>query len=728
MGWFDDQIKTRILNDQESLEQSLYGLASVVSGKKDASAVIRTDRKKTQDAISEILRFYQIKSKEIPEKLEETDEILEYLLRPAGIMRRRVRLENNWYKDSIGPLLARTKQGDAAALLPDGFTGYSYYDYQSKQKVRINRKSKDQILEDAYCFYKPFPLRSLKARDLFVFIFEALSKADYAALFFSTTLITALGFIPPFLNKLLFERIIPAENVRFLFPIVFVFVGMILSTTLMKLFSGLVLNRMLLKMRAAAEAASMARILSLPASFFKEYNSGELASISQYVSVFCSTLANGLFSSGLNAVVSLVYLFQISLFASSLLVPACLIFAVMLLYSILSIFIQIQISQKQMISSSKLNGLVFGLFSGIQKIKLSGAEKRAFTKWAESYKTNAELSYDLPWMLKMQPVAAGLIAMAGSILIYFTTAMNHISTANYMAFNVSYGMASSAILSFSGIALMLANLKPILEIIHPILQTEPEISEGKEVIRHISGLVEMNHVSFRYTEDTPFIIADFSLKIKPGQSLAIVGTTGSGKSTLVRLLLGFEKPQKGVIYYDGKDLLKLDLKSLRSHIGSVTQNGKLFSGDIRSNILLAAPQSSTEDAWKAAEIAGIAEDIRNMPMGMFTYISEGNGGISGGQKQRLMIARAIAHRPKILIFDEATSALDNITQKQISDALDQMKCTRIIIAHRLSTIKNCDRIIVLDKGRILEDGNYETLINRNGHFAELVKRQRTDLP
>lgn len=728
MGWFEDQIKTRILNDQDAMEQSLSGLAAIVYDEKYAPAGIRTDRKKTQNAINEILRYYKVQSKELPEKIEETDEILEYLLRPAGIMRRRIRLEHDWYKDSIGPLLAKTKHGDSAALLPDGFAGYCYFDYQSKRKIRINRKTKDQILEGAYCFYKPFPLRSLRTKDLLIYIFETLSKTDYAALMISTLIITVLGFIPPFLNQLLFENIIPAENVFFLFPIVFVFLGMILSTTLLKIFSGLIINRMLVKMRVAAEAASMARILSLPASFFKEFSSGELASISQYVSVFCSTLGNGVFSSGLNAVISFIYLFQISLFASSLLMPACLIFSVMLLFSIFSIFVQIRINRKRMISSSKLNGLVFGLFSGIQKIKLTGAEKRAFAKWANSYKTNAELSYAQPWILKMQPVAAGLIAMAGSILIYFTAATNHISTANYMAFNVSYGMAIAAISAFSGIALMLANLKPILEIIQPLLQTVPEIAEGKQMIQHLTGMIELNHVSFRYAEDTPLIIDDFSLKIKSGQSLAIVGATGSGKSTLVRLLLGFEKPDKGVIYFDGKDLQKLDLKSLRCHIGSVTQNGKLFSGDIRSNILIAAPQLAMDDAWKAAEIAGIAEDIRKMPMGMFTYISEGSGGISGGQKQRLMIARAIAHRPKILIFDEATSALDNITQKQISDALYQMKCTRIIIAHRLSTIKNCDRIIVLEKGRILEDGNYETLINRNGYFAELVQRQRIDLP
>ena len=261
----------------------------------------------------------------------------------------------------------------------------------------------------------------------------------------------------------------------------------------------------------------------------------------------------------------------------------------------------------------------------------------------------------------------------------------------------------------------------------PILKTEPEVSENKEVLNKISGGIEINNLTFKYKENSPVILDDISLKIKPGQYVAIVGKTGCGKSTLVRLLLGFEKPTKGGIYYDGKDINSVDLKSLRKHIGVVTQNGKLFQGDVFSNIVIAAPHLTLKDAWEAAMIAGIADDIRNMPMGMNTLISEGSGGISGGQKQRLMIARAVAPKPRLLIFDEATSALDNITQKKVSEALDGMKCTRIVIAHRLSTIKQCDRILVFDGGHIVEDGTYDELVDKKGYFADLIERQRVDI-
>ena len=208
--------------------------------------------------------------------------------------------------------------------------------------------------------------------------------------------------------------------------------------------------------------------------------------------------------------------------------------------------------------------------------------------------------------------------------------------------------------------------------------------------------------------------------------MAVVGETGCGKSTLVRILLGFEKPRKGAVFYDGKDINSLDLRSLRRHIGVVMQNGKLLMGSIFENITISAPWLGLDAAWEAAEAAGIAQDIREMPMGMQTMISEGQGGISGGQKQRLLIARAIAPKPNVLIFDEATSALDNITQKKVTEALDSYRCTRIVIAHRLSTIQACDRILVLRQGKIAEDGTYEELIAQNGFFAELVERQRLD--
>ena len=384
---------------------------------------------------------------------------------------------------------------------------------------------------------------------------------------------------------------------------------------------------------------------------------------------------------------------------------------------------QRKITQERMEVSAKERGINYGVLSGIQKIKLSGSEKRAYARWAKAYSKSAKLSYNPPMFLKINPIISMSIQLIGNIVLYYFAVESQVSVADYYAFNAAYAMISGAFTSLSGIALQLATIKPTLNMVKPILETEPEINEDKKIVDKLNGNIKIDKISFRYNEKSPYIFENFSLDVKAGQYVAIVGKTGCGKSTLMRLILGFEKPNKGSVYFDGKDIETLDKKSLRSHIGSVMQNAKLMQGDIFSNIVLVAPQLKLKDAWEAAEIAGIADDIKEMPMGMNSFVLEGQGGISGGQKQRILIARAVAPKPKILIFDEATSALDNITQKKVSQALDKLKCTRLVIAHRLSTIKQCDRIVVIDEGKIVEDGTYNELIAKKGLFADLVKRQ-----
>ena len=295
---------------------------------------------------------------------------------------------------------------------------------------------------------------------------------------------------------------------------------------------------------------------------------------------------------------------------------------------------------------------------------------------------------------------------------------------DYMAFNAAYGMVMGAFTSLMSIAMVFARIRPVLHMAQPILDAQPETGEKKKVVTQLKGNIEMDSVTFRYEQNGPKIIDNLSLKIRAGEYVAVVGPSGCGKSTLIRLLLGFEKPERGSVFYDGRNIEQIDVKSLRRKIGTVMQNSGLFNESIYANIALSSNSLTLDEAWEAAEMACIADDIRAMPMGMHTMISEGQGGISGGQKQRLMIARAVAPKPSILIFDEATSALDNITQKKVTEALDNLKCTRIVIAHRLSTIRSCSRILYLGEGRVLEEGTYEELIEKNGLFAEMVARQQ----
>ena len=480
------------------------------------------------------------------------------------------------------------------------------------------------------------------------------------------------------------------------------------------------------KSSISIEAAVMSRVLSLPAKFFRQYSSGELSSRASSINSLCNMLLNFVFSLGLTSISSIFYISQIFSFAPTLVIPAMIVILVTVSFSILSSLVQIRISAEQMKLNAKGTGLSYALVSGIQKIKLAGAEKRAFSKWLNHYAKESEYLYNPPFFLKINTVISSAISLIGTIVLYYLAVKSNIGQSNYFAFNASYAMVLSAFSGLASMALSLARLRPIFDMAEPILKEVPEIAENKHIVTELKGGIELNHVSFRYEDSGPLIIDDLSLKIHPGEYIAIVGKTGCGKSTLLRLLLGFEQAEKGAIYYDGKDIQSLDLKSLRRKIGTVMQDGALFQGSIYDNISIVASNLDLQGAWEAAEIAGIAEDIKAMPMGMQTMISEGQGGVSGGQKQRIMIARAVAPKPKILMFDEATSALDNLTQKHISEALDQLDCTRIVIAHRLSTIRNCDRILVLDKGKIIEEGTYEELVKEKGFFAELVDRQRLD--
>jgi len=379
-------------------------------------------------------------------------------------------------------------------------------------------------------------------------------------------------------------------------------------------------------------------------------------------------------------------------------------------------------------TDAKTLGLAFALVNGIQKIRLSGAEKRSFSRWAKFYNRSAQLQYNPPLILKVNSVLSEGIKLIGTIVLYAIAISSQVSVEDYMAFNASYSMVMGAFTSLAGVVLVFARIKPVLDMASPILKTVPESKGNGTVVTSLRGSIELDNVTFSYEGNGKKVIDNLSLKIRAGEYVAIVGPSGCGKSTLMRILLGFESPQKGSVFYDGKNLDQLDLRSLRRQIGTVMQNGGLFNDSIYANIAISAPTLTLDEAWKAAETACIADDIREMPMGMHTMISEGQGGISGGQKQRLMIARAIAPKPSILIFDEATSALDNIAQKKVTQALDDLHCTRLVIAHRLSTIRSCSRILYLGDGKILEEGTYEELMEKKGLFADMVARQQISLP
>lgn len=712
-------------NDEDSFNRAFIDLSAVIMGDHETRNIIN-NRQKTKNAVDEILKFYKISIAPIPDSIEGIDEYLDFALRPTGIMKRRVKLTQGWQKDAAGPMLGELKSGEVVAMLPLPYSGYTIFDYESGKKRRVTKQTASLLGDQAYCFYKPFPMREFGMTELLKYMLSLITVSDMVLLLGITGLITLFGFFTPIINKFMFKAVIPRGNSSYILPVVLLLISFGVATMILSISKSFVTQRVSTRIGVAIQPAAMARVLALPASFFKSYNAGDLASRLAALNKLCTTLVSTFTGTFLSALFSLVYLFQIRLFSGELLYLALVITLMMVILNIAVAIVSLKLNRKSMKNSAKLSGLVFSLFTGQTKIKLTGSEKRSFSKWAALYKEGAMLSYNPPGLLKYGSAvnqALGSLGVLGAYVIAFKTG---VTTGDYMAFNMAYGMFSAGIMALVSMTTTFANIKPTLEMALPILQACPEVGTNKTVVESLSGGIEINNVCFRYDPAGEDILSDISLKIRPNQYIAIVGKTGCGKSTLLRLLLGFEKPYKGAIYYDGIDINNLDLRSLRRKIGTVTQNGKLFTGDIYSNIVISAPHLSLEDAWESARLAGLERDIKDMPMGMHTVISEGGGGVSGGQKQRLMIARAIAPKPKIIMFDEATSALDNITQKIVSDSLSELKCTRFVIAHRLSTIRECDRIIVLDKGRIIEDGTYDKLLDKKGFFFELVSRQLID--
>ena len=725
MSWFEEQIRQRRANDQEIFEDAVFEMASAVLGKNRAGR-LNDERIVIQAAIDQLLKYYHFRPVEIPDGLKDEEERLEYALRPHGLMHRNVTLSGSWYREAYGPMMVRRKEdGLPVVLLPRMFGGY-YWKDGSGRSVKVTKKTMKQFGEEAVCFYKPLPLREIGIADLISYMKDCIDFSDWVVVFLLTLMVTLTGMVIPQMTRFLTGFVIDSGNTRILCYTAVFMLSSLVAGQLFSLSRALMMNRIQLKTALSVEAAMMMRLMSMPVSFFKQFSSGELASRSGAINELCQLMLGNVLSLCLTAVVSLLYIRQIYLYTPSLVLPSLLIVAAMVLVIYGTARGYSQWAKKKEMLTAKESGVSYALISNVKKIRLSGAEKRAFAKWAAAFKKSAELQYNPPLYFRLNPVINTAVSLGGTVLLYYLAARSSVTPSAFLAFSAAYGAMTGSFTALSDIAVTSARIRPILNMAEPILKEKPEVEKNRTIVTEISGNIEFSGVSFRYDEHMPYVIDNMDLKISPGEYLAVVGTTGCGKSTLIRLLLGFEIPEKGTIYYDNKDMHSLDLRSLRRRMGVVLQDGSLMHGDIFSNIAVSSPNLTVEEAWEAAELAGVADDIRAMPMGMNTIIAEGQGGISGGQKQRLLIARAIAPKPDLLLFDEATSALDNRTQKMVSGSLNSLNCTRIVVAHRLSTIKDCDRILVMDRGKIVEQGSYDSLLEKNGFFAKLVERQRIE--
>ncbi len=717
---FDDQINKR-RERETALLREVFGDTAKDMG-------FKVDRGSTQNSGNHVLNMLLEYLRVTDYVLDDDgfltpDEQLERILRPIGIMQRRVHLDGAWWKMTVGPKLGEDKDGNMLLFLPaKWYFGYKCIDANGNVR-RVNAELMKDVKRDALTFYPALPPKSLTGKDLLKFVVRVLPTSAAFALLFAALVVSLFGMFIPFINKQIFNNVIPNGILSDLYPMAALFSGVVVGSALIEVMRNKLIYRAKDILQMHLQTAFMARIFTLDTDFFWKYSSGEItnrvASIRR-LSAFANEALRGALFTLLFAV---VYVFQITIYAKELLVPSLVVLSV---HTILLIIYFVQMHNEELEFAdhkSELDGMEYDLFAGIQKIKLTGSEKRAFTKWLDLYRHCAHISYNPSISVKIMPALIALCEMGSIAVLYWYAVEYNVGVSDFIAFSVAYGMIASALNSMTATIPDLAKITPLMKIAGPVLSNVPELQPDAPQVQYLSGNIEISDLSFRYGSESNWLFRHLNLRINAGDYVAIVGPSGCGKSTLLRLLLGFEHPQAGGVFYDNYDLSKCDKTSLRRLIGTCLQNGSLFSGDIFSNITITAPNSTMDDAWRAAELAGIADDIRQMPMQMQTIVSEGNSSFSGGQKQRILIARALIANPSILLFDEATSALDNLSQKLVAEHLDKLDCTRIIVAHRLSTIRNCNRIIVLDKGAIVEEGNYEQLMAKEGLFYKMAKRQ-----
>lgn len=679
-------------------------------------------------------------------RIQDSKHAVDSLTAESGLRLRRIRLAGEWWSKDAGPILAfYGEEKKPCALLPQSPRTYRLADPEAEHDVAVTAEIAPSIDEAAYSFYTPFPPGKITPWQLLRFSFQG-SARDGWTIVAMILLGGLLSLGLPLITGWIMDPVIPEAQTNLLTVLVLGLVVLGVSMTGFSLVQAIAMLRIEGHMENTAQAAVWDRLLNLPASFFRGFSVGDLANRAQGIDAIRSLLTSSMTAVIVHATYGLFSLGLMFYYDWVLTVSIALI---SVLYGVVAFFIGRKVLSRNrdiLRLQGRIQGLVLQLLGAVTKLRVSGSERRAFARWSGQYSELLSITYHQRLLNNALVVIKALfryIMITSAIVIIgiqgdqlfaiFRTPTNwaEIATdslqlvmpaATFVAFNVALGQFMTAVFGVSETAIQLLNVGPLYERIRPIFQESIEAYEGIEDPGELSGNIEVHQVDFRYQSDRPLVLDGVSLRAHPGEMVALVGPSGAGKSSLVRLLLGFDTPESGSILYDGMDLRQLEKRALRRNFGVVLQNSRLLSGSIFKNITAGA-NLTRNDAMEAARLAGLDKDIAAMPMGLDTFLSEGANTLSGGQRQRLMIARAIVRRPSILIFDEATSALDNETQSIVTRGLETLNCTRFVIAHRLSTIVNADRIYVLAGGKIVEDGTFSTLMDANGTFAQLARRQ-----
>lgn len=717
---FEDKIQERYEVNRSALEDAIRQVHLVMGGD-----ISDSDKSDSMFAILVIMDYFHLDKSLVGTELDVLSlDSVEQFFRRRGLFCHQTELKGKWWRDACGPMLTTDKQGNVVALLP-GVFGYKRLNPSTGRKIRVSKKTTRDLDTRSLNFFRYLSRGHLTLKDFMRYSISAVPVRNFIVIAVVGLISTLLTMLVPFANKQMFSEVIPSGIMRGILPICALLLGAGISSVLFTMIQNLVIARVRDKFNANLQSAVMARVMTLPSSLFRKYAPGDLSArilsvnnVYQLLSAqMLSALAAGIFSS--------MFILAAFVYAKSMIWVVSLILLSHVLLSIALIKNYGKEYTEKVSRGVHTQEFEYGVLSGIHKIKNNRAEVRAYSQWMSRYSKSENITASTPWILKYgQSVIASAIFCVGDLITWIVAWKSSMSISDFIAFMSVFGIMQKSLNTMTGEWQRIAQIKPFLKLLEPILNSEPEFRDGQPYVSSISGNIEVDHVSFSYESNPTKILDDVSLHIHAGENVGLVGASGCGKSTLMRLMLGFERPDSGAVFYGQYNVSDVNMGSLRRFVGFCPQNIQIFPGTIAENICLGSENCTMDDIWEAARIAAIDEDIRKMPLQMDTLLGEGGSGLSGGQCQRILIARAIIDKPKVMFFDEATSALDNITQRKVVENLDAIGCTRVSIAHRLSTVMSCSRIIVLDKGHIVEDGTPQELLDRKGFFYKLSIRQQ----
>lgn len=662
---------------------------------------------------------------------------LETIADAARVRFRQVALRGEWWRSDGGDLLARFQENKQPLALLRVRGRYELHDSVARTIRVVDEALAGQLAPFATSFFRSLPSKKLRLRDIAHFIYTGIGS-DAVWMLGLGLVIGLLSLLTPLLTGYIFDALIPSSDRGQVVQLMGALMAVAIAATMFTLARSMAALRLETRADSGLQAAIWDRALNLPTSFFKQYSSGDLAARLDAINTIREAISGTTLGSILTGVFSLLNIALLFYYDTKLAILAVILVVGAALLTFALGFFTLSYQRRMVEISGTLSGLVLEYLRGVAKLRITGAEARAFANWAREFSRMKQLAVGAGHVKNINDVFLSVYGVVTDIILFGAIgfflikasgapipgqqAVNALTTGQFIAFYGAFGAVMGAITGMSNTALNLLNLIPVYERAKPVLEALPEVDEAKVHPGELHGQLDVVNAVFRYREDGPLILDDISFSIRPGGFIAVVGPSGSGKSTLLRCLLGFEKLASGGIFFDHQNLDDLDLRAVRRQMGVVLQHSQLMPDSIFKNIV-GTSLFNIDDAWEAARFCGMEEDIKAMPMGMHTLLSEDGGTLSGGQRQRILIARAIVHRPRIIFFDEATSALDNRTQKMVTQSLNQLRATHIVIAHRLSTVMNADRIIVMDKGRIAQVGNYKALIDVPGIFQDMARRQ-----